>query len=289
MSAGSTARLVAVGDNCLDAYLTHGILTVGGNALNVAAQWRRNGWDARYFGAVGTDGEGDIVLAELAQVGLDPADVERRSGDTAVTLIRDDNGDRTFLLEAFGVGENYMPTPDRYAAAATADWVHLGTNANADLVRRLVSGGVAFSVDVSTAHFNLPLAGVPLVFASGPDDPDVPVEPVFETFRAAGAGRVVLTCGRRGAWLDDGGTLHHAPATPTEVVDTCGAGDSFIATFLTAFCCERRPADEALRMASVAAAETCTHRGGFPQAPRPIPDWLPRKYASVVALAHGDR
>ena len=48
-------NLVAVGDNCLDVYLTKDVMTVGGNALNVAAHWRKAGCAARYFGAVGQD------------------------------------------------------------------------------------------------------------------------------------------------------------------------------------------------------------------------------------------
>ncbi|WP_091582136.1 PfkB family carbohydrate kinase [Mesorhizobium qingshengii] len=280
-------KLVAVGDNCLDAYLTNGLLTVGGNALNVAAQWRRNGWNARYFGAVGEDPEGDVVLAELAGVGLSPSDVERRPGDTAVTLLRDESGDRKFLHESFGVGEDYMPPPERYAVIATADWVHVGTNANRDLVRRLVADHVPFSIDVSTAHLAQPLEGVPLLFASGPVNVDAPVEPLLSELRAAGARQVVVTCGRRGSYFDDGKGVLHAPATLVDVVDTCGAGDSFIATFLTAFHFEGLRAAEALHMASVAAAQTCTHLGGFPQKPRPIPEWLPAKYASIITDAQG--
>lgn len=287
MSRSTSPMLVAVGDNCLDAFLNKNLLTVGGNALNVAAQWRRNGWPARYFGAVGTDREGEVVLAEVAAAGLSPADVERRPGETAVTLIHDEGGERTFLHEAFGVGENYLPTPDRYDAIAAAAWVHLGTNANAALVRRLVTDGVRFSIDVSTSHLALPLGGVPLVFASGSDRASA--DAVLDALRSAGAHEVVLTCGRRGAFFYDGGAVLHAPATPIEVVDTCGAGDSFIATYLTASRCERLGPGEALRKAAAAAAETCTHLGGFPQRPRPIPDWLPAKYAAEIGRKQESR
>jgi fructoselysine 6-kinase len=283
----SMPKLVAVGDNCLDVYLTSSLLTVGGNALNVAAQWQRNGWPARYFGAVGEDAEGEMVLAELAAVGLSQSDVERRSGNTAVTLLREEFGERNFLLESLGVGENYMPALKHHATIAAADWVHLGTNSNKELVRLLVANKVPFSVDVSTAHLVLPLDGVPLVFASGPNTIDTPVEPLLAALRAAGARQVVLTCGRRGSYFDNGTSIVHAAATPIDVVDTCGAGDSFIATFLTGFRFEGLGIVEALRQASVAAAETCTHLGGFPQQPRPIPDWLSEKYASFISGAQG--
>lgn len=281
-TAKAASRLVAIGDNCLDVYLGRDLVMVGGNALNVAAQWRRAGWDARYFGAVGDDPEGDLLLAEIVAAGLDPMDVERRPGDTALTLLRDDAGERHFLLEALGVGEGYMPSPDRYAVAVGAGWVHLGTNANPELVRQLATDAAPFSIDLSDAPLALPLEGVPLVFASAPDPAKAPVGPLIEALRAAGAGQVVITSGRAGAWLGDGGALRHVEALPVEVVDTCGAGDSFIAAFLVASKIEGRDAGAALAEAARAAAFTCTHLGGFPQTPRPPPDGLRTKYAAAI-------
>ncbi|MDY0882066.1 PfkB family carbohydrate kinase [Dongia soli] len=285
MTRNASPKLVTVGDNCLDVYLTKDFMTVGGNALNVAVQWRRRGWPARYFGAVGNDPEGDIVLQEVTRFGLPAEDVERRPGGTAVTLLREEFGDRKFLLESFGVGENYMPAPKHYDEIAAADWVHLGTNANADLLRRLVEERIRFSIDVSTAHLALPLTGVPLVFASGPENEDEPVEPLLGALRKAGAQQAVLTCGRRGAFFHDGDAIRHVAATPVDVLDTCGAGDSFIASFVIALICEKRVATDALNRATAAAAQTCLHIGGFPQEPRPIPGWLLTKYADYIDRA----
>lgn len=279
--------LIAVGDNCLDVYLTKGHMAVGGNALNVAAQWRRKGLAARYLGVVGPDAEGAVILDALAEVGLDPADVERRPGNTAVTLIRDHHGDRRFLLEDLGIGDGWRPDAAHHAALQAARWVHLGTNADPGLLRWLLEAGVGFSIDVSTRHADLPLAGVPLVFASGPEDPDEPIEPVLAAFRARGARRTVVTCGSRGAFFDDGGAISRVAARKIAVRDTCGAGDSFIATFLAALIGEHRPGPEALQLATLAAAETCQHEGGFPQPLIPIPVWLLDKYADVIGAADG--
>lgn len=278
-------RMVAVGDNCLDVYLSKDHMAVGGNALNVSAQWSRQGHAARYFGVVGTDAEGDVILDGLERVGLDPRDVERREGSTAVTLLLERNGDRRFLLEDLGVGLGYRPDEKRYAGIHDADWVHLGTNTPASLVGQLVNEGVAFSVDVSTLHDALVLGSVPLVFASGPEDPDVPAEPVLSALRQRGARRVVMTCGRRGAFLNEGGHTIHVPAREIDVIDTCGAGDSFIAAFISASVVEGRSDEDALRIATAAAAHTCTHEGGFPQLLKPIPAWLLEKYADVIETA----
>lgn len=275
-------KLIAVGDNCLDAYLTRGFVTVGGNALNVAAQWRRRGLDARYFGALGPDAEADIMLGAIEEVGLDRTDVEIRPGASAVTLLTDDAGERRFLLESLGVGEDYFPSADRYETLRQADWVHLGTNSSVKLVRQLVEDGLPFSIDVSTRHFDLPLDRVPLVFASGPDDPAEPVEPLIARFRAAGASQVVVTCGKRGSFYDDGAGITAAGSVPVTIVDTCGAGDSFIASFITSRFFADLPGKAALDHAAERASETCTHLGGFPQPIRAIPGWLLAKYDDVI-------
>ena len=274
--------LIAVGDNCLDAYLTKGFVTVGGNALNVAVQWRRQGLNARYFGALGQDAEADIMLAAIEEAGLDGSDVEIRPGASAVTLLRDDAGERRFVLESLGVGEDYVPSAERYEALRQADWVHLGTNASEKLVRRLVADGMPFSIDVSTRHFDLSLEGVPLVFASGPDDPAEAVEPLIARFRAAGARQTVITCGKRGSFYDDGGRVIEAGSVPVGVVDTCGAGDSFIATFITSRFLADQPGRAALELAAERASETCTHLGGFPQPILAIPQWLLAKYDDAI-------
>jgi fructoselysine 6-kinase len=280
MNANPT--LIAVGDNCLDAYLTKGFVTVGGNALNVAVQWKRQGHNARYFGALGRDEEAEIMLAAIEQAGLERTDVEIAAGSSAVTLLADNAGERRFLLESLGVGANFSPKCEYYDELLEADWVHLGTNANERLVRKLVTDGVKFSVDLSTRHLDLPLDNVPLVFASGPDDLGEPVKPLIERFKQAGAQQVVITCGKRGSFYDNGSELFSAGSVPVSVVDTCGAGDSFIATFLISRFIEGQSEAASLHLSAIRASETCTHLGGFPQEIMPIPQWLLEKYDGVV-------
>ena len=166
-----TFNCVAVGDNCLDVYLTKDAMTVGGNALNVAVHWRRAGLDARYFGAVGRDGEGDIILEETAKAGLSAADIEmprrpyrrdpaaREARRPADSCSRISASAKTTCRPTRITGPSLPPTGCISAPTPIGPLVH-----------RLVADRVPFSVDVSTAHFALPLDDVPIVFASGPDD-----------------------------------------------------------------------------------------------------------------------
>jgi len=136
--------------------------------------------------------------------------------------------------------------------------------------------------EAQRAPYAFALEGVPLVFASGPDDPAEAVEPLIARFRAAGARQVVITCGKRGSFYDDGGSVTEAGSVPVDVVDTCGAGDSFIATFITSRFFQERSGRAALDLAAERASETCTHLGGFPQPVLAIPQWLLAKYDDVI-------
>jgi len=273
-------QLIAVGDNCLDVYLSKNEMSIGGNALNVAVQWHNLGCHSCYFGAVGQDEEGRLVLSAVEQAGLDATDVEIREGATALTLIAIQAGERRFLTESLGVGADYFPS--RYQDLLACDFVHLGTHANRQLVRRLVEDGQRFSIDLSNHPFDdLNLAGVELVFASGGEKPHA-IPSLLEKIRQQGGQKILITCGADGAYYHDGGQMLHMPAQPVDVVDTCGAGDAYLARFVLAAFFEEQTILAALAAATAYAGEICTHQGGFIQPIQPIPDWLYSKYTSLL-------
>ncbi len=79
---------------------------------------------------------------------------------------------------------------------------------------------------------------------------------------------VVLTAGAAGAyWAERGGAVFHAPAIPTQVIDSTGAGDAFIGAFAAAMA-QGRPEVEALRWGVVAGALACRRAGAVPSLPR---------------------
>ena len=71
--------------------------------------------------------------------------------------------------------------------------------------------------------------------------------------------------------VSDKGTADH-PGMPTRVVDTVGAGDSFMAAFVLGLLRRDEPQD-ILRKACGTAALTCSHAGAVPstfQKPTPF-------------------
>ena len=71
-----------------------------------------------------------------------------------------------------------------------------------------------------------------------------------------------MTRGQQGALLAGATHTWSTQATPTTVVDTLGAGDTFTARVLVGLLSGENP-DVFLSDAATAAADTCTQRGAF--------------------------
>ncbi|MBW9115562.1 fructoselysine 6-kinase [Rhizobium cauense] len=266
-------RFAAVGDNCIDRFQPPvGQSLVGGNAVNVAVQLARLGHDALYFGAVGDDADGERTKKALEANGVKTSHLQVRAGITAYTDIEQaPSGDRIIAYEDFGACAGYRPNDADFAVLKTMDHVHLGwIDDGGALRRRLVAEGVSLSQDVSVNadQQNLGVEGLTVAFASA-GARDMAAEQRLDDLLAAGAGCAVVTCGEEGALARYKMEKAETAIKPVTVIDTTGAGDSFIAGFLVAFIAGR-PLAACLENGRDQAAITCTHVGGFPQQPMPL-------------------
>ncbi|WP_292679950.1 PfkB family carbohydrate kinase [Microbacterium sp. SCN 69-37] len=259
----SNARVAVVGDNTVDRYLG-GPEYVGGNALNVAVQLRLQGVTATYFGAVGADADGREIAGALRRHGVGTTGLVTADGPTAVTEIRvTPAGDRVFVREDFGVTADYRPSDAELALIAGHDWAHIGMLPRAaEAVTRLraLAPGIRISQDcaVSSGY-----AGLDVAFCSTGEDVAA-ARRAADGALSAGAALAVVTRGAAGAFASDGRRSWRCAALPVDVVDTTGAGDSFIAGFIAARLA-RTPVRGALEAGARVAARTCGHLGGFPQ------------------------
>lgn len=128
-------------------------------------------------------------------------------------------------------------------------------------IRQLTARGRAFldtvgSIDVLLVNRAEANALVPaLVAAAGEGGPSLPFGPdedvpdlirrglsaggfeislprFFQHLLRIGVGSIVITDGRRGAFVGAGGKIVHCPALQTDVIGTAGAGDAFASTFV---------------------------------------------------------
>lgn len=255
--------MAVVGDNTIDRYLgLSNAEYIGGNALNVAAQLGLAGERVSYFGAVGTDPEGRAIKEILPRVGVEPSGLVVAPGDTAITEIRLTSDDRVFEREDFGVTADYFPDASARAELADADWIHIGMLPRATELRRLIrsinpDATISQDCAVSGGYGDLTVAFESVAEEHG-------AAPAAVAAIAAGASFAVVTRGALGAIAHDGKAWWVQEALPIRVVDTTGAGDSFIAGFIAA---RARGVDVPNSMAQGArwAAATCQHVAGFPQ------------------------
>lgn len=255
-------RVAAVGDNCLDIYLDHeGVSAAAGNAVNVAVGWAALGRSASYFGAVGDDPSGDVIRSAVAAAGVDVTGLRTvPGGQTGVTHIRlTPDGDRIFELEEFGVSGTYLPSDDELQSLRSFAAVHVGLLHDSAPLRAHLAGTetlVTQDCAITSGFDSLDVAFCSVADADAARQACI-------TALAEGARLCVVTRGEHGSIAHDGERWWVRDAVPVDVVDTTGAGDSFIAAFVSDFI-DHRNVGQALDRGSGAAAEMCAHLGAWP-------------------------
>jgi fructoselysine 6-kinase len=268
-----TFRFAAVGDNCIDRFRPPVSQSfVGGNAVNVAVQLARLGHESYYFGAVGRDADGLRTRRLLAENGVRLDHLQQRDGVTAYTDIEVlPSGERIIAFEDFGVCTGYKPDQADINVLKTMDHVHIGWMDDGGALRRtLAAAGVSLSQDISVNADpeNLGIDGLTVAFGSAGDNEQVGEE-MLQRLLQQGARIAVVTLGSKGSAASDGTVRASTGIRSVDVVDTTGAGDSFIAGFLAAHVAGA-PLLRSLEAGRDHAAQTCTHVGGFPQDPQPL-------------------
>ncbi|WP_368904706.1 PfkB family carbohydrate kinase [Taklimakanibacter lacteus] len=263
------ARIATVGDNCIDRYLPPiDRALVGGNAVNVAVNLARAGHETAYFGAVGDDPEGRRTREVLASQSVDVTSLRTIAGGrTSHTVIATGaDGDRHFVSEDFGVCRGYRPDERDMIRLMKMRHVHIGWLDDAGITKRaLVQAGVSVSQDLSVnaEPRNITPDALTIAFISS-DGSEAEARAFAERTLAGGAKLAVIMRGPLGSLATSGGEFFRGAALPVAVTDTTGAGDSFIAGFLSAHLAGR-PVAECLVEGHAAAAETCRIFGGFAQ------------------------
>ncbi len=258
-------RLLGVGDNVVDRYRDLGQMFPGGNALNVAVAARRGGADASYLGAIGTDRAGKAVLGALRAEGVGLERARIVDGSNAWADVNVVDGDRVFVESDEGISRFVLDDAD-LAYASTFDLVHTGDcsmieSQVADLAQR-APVSFDFSIHREPTYVDplLPHLTVACFSASEDDEPSV-LELLAQTV-ARGPKWALATRGMAPAILSDGGHIWRQPVISTRIVDTLGAGDSFIGRFLAGLFGGEEPV-AALEEAARAAAVNCGSYGAF--------------------------
>ena len=254
------------------------LVNLGGKGANQAVAARRLGGEVRLIGCVGDDADGRRIRESLAAAGIGVEGLRASSeAATGTALIMVDAQGRNQI--AVAPGANHRLTVEMIApyaeSIAWAEVVACQLETPLPVVRWAV--GEARRHGVTTVLNPAPVQPLDadllaLVDYLTPNEHEAarlagrPVDSLESAGEAAnrlladGAGVVLVTMGQQGVLACDGESVVHFPAFPVNAVDTTAAGDAFNGALAVGLAAGGT-LEQAIPLASAAAALTCTKRG----------------------------
>ena len=286
------AKLVNVGSLCIDLVypvpsivqagetLASGTRQVfpGGKGLNQSIAAARAGAQVNHFGAVGDDG--DMLLEQLQQEGVDTAGVQRLTGPSGQAIIQVDPQGQNAIVISGGSNRQLSSELINQAVAQLqpGDWVLLQNEVN-DVGQIMVQASetgahIAFNVAPPDERiFDYPIELLKLLVVNEPeamalaghDTPEAAFASLVVRYPQT---HVVLTRGKDGLMCYDADSRqqHEMGTFEVTAVDETAAGDAFVGYLLAALV-EGKPLLEAMPMASAAGALAVTAAGAAPSIP----------------------
>ena len=233
-------------------------MTTGGDALNVAVTLKKLGVDATLSCYIGNDVNGDFILERLTELGIDTQGVLRHSniGTAVCYILIEDDGQRHFLsysdihevISDRDVSDEQIEKADIVFYGSAMAHKNMDTGGAAALFKRARRLGKMTVADatlnddskggnywrnqlgsmLNETDFFLP-SYEEAVLLTG----ELELSNIREAFSRYGLKNLVVKLGERGCYLTDFKTESFVPAINVpDVVDTTGAGDSFVGGLL---------------------------------------------------------
>ena len=196
-------RVAAIGDNCIDVYERIGKKYPAGNVVDTGVNIRKLGIPVSVISTTGSDENGAWMVETLTREGLDLSHFKVGDGQTAITYMDMDGLDRVHGDYVEGVLENIVFDEEYIRFAAGHDLVHTALWGKADYG-----------------------------FYSYHRERDEFIESYLKDKVDRGMKAAVATFGDKGSLAYDGQKFYEGGIYPAKLVNTVGAGDSFIAGFL---------------------------------------------------------
>lgn len=280
-------RILGFGDNIIDRFLDRGLEYPGGNCVNVAVFARRLGAHAGYLGVFGDDDAGDFLRTAIEGEGVDLSRSVVREGESGVSNLRVEDGERVFLGWNGGGVTTRLPLrldAELLAYVSDFDLVHSSVYSGSEIeLPMLAHGKTLVSFDLSSEdHFRTaeylericPWSDLVLLSCSHLDAAET--RSLLTEAVARGATLALATRGTDGAIVTDGNVTVEAPAhlvaDPATIVDTMGCGDAFVTGFVisllgSGWSRRAQPSEDTLRAALVDGADAayaqCFVEGAF--------------------------
>lgn len=279
MMAKHDVKILGFGDNVVDQYEHIQTMYPGGNCVNLCAYATMFGVEkSAYMGYFGNDSNAEYVISVLKELQIETIKCKQLEGENGwarVTLV---DGDRTFLgCNEGGIRGETPYVLDRFDLEYIRqfDLVHTGnycfTEAELGKIKKAgVPVSFDFSDDSTEEYYRKVVPDIDYAFCSF-DGSDEEVRAHLTMIVGLGAKLATASRGAKGCILYDGKDFYEQPAAPLEkVVDTMGAGDSLITSFLIGYTDRKKKGTEhsqaireSLSDAADFAAKICGLEGAF--------------------------
>lgn len=229
-------------------------LHIGGCASNTAVIARKLGVDVSVIGKIGNDALGEFVLNALKKSGLDVSMVKIEDGITTsgTSVLVFPDGERSFL-HSIGANSRFSVHDMDFENLKNYDIVHiagifLAPGLEGEKLRILaektkkINKILSFDTAWDATGRWLPVIKDSLPYVdyfftsieeakmlSGKND----YREIADFFLKHGVKNVCLKMGPEGSFVTDGSVSRYYPALKVDVIDSTGAGDAYVAGFLT--------------------------------------------------------
>lgn len=232
-------------------------MSVGADALNEATVLAKLGKKVRLETIIGADRAGEYIRTHCAEHGIElPEDCVREGIDTGINVVLvTADGERHFLtnpkstLRRLTVEDIHMPFPESarifcFASIFVFPWI--GAEELRTIFSRAKSQGKIVCADMTKRKNNETVKDIACalkyvdylfpneeeaMLLTGADSAEL----AAAELKSAGAGTVVVKCGKRGCYvLSDSERMWMPAVEGARCIDTTGAGDSFAAGFIYA-------------------------------------------------------
>ena len=255
----------------------------GGSGTNVIVQLARLGAKCGYSGAVGDDGLGQEVISSLEQENVNAENMVMKKGSITLhtDIVIDRNGSKFIMLnmgDAFGSLDAKEAALDQICKSKVFYTDLLPKNAALTALKEAKKAGVTTVFNLQVGLGTMEGLGVSKeeileslayvdIFApcreglyaiTGTED----LDKCRDYLRKYCSGLLLFTLGDQGsaAYLGNEAKLT-VPIKKVNTVDTTGAGDSYMGSFIYSYCLQGKELEDSMRFASVCAAHTCTGFG----------------------------
>lgn len=239
---------------------------LGGAPLNVALRLHSFGAKTTMISAIGNDALGAETLEELKATGLDISHIQKNkypTGQVAVSL--NSQGSATYDIKEDAAWDHIEATPEAIEEIKKADAFVFGSLAlredyNQEQFEALVSEAkyTVFDLNLRHPHYDIDIVGslmeiadciklndeeLELIVILLGIEGDSLEEELKAIAKATETDTICVTLGSDGAMLFHKGNIYTQVGFPTKVVDTVGAGDSFLAGLIFGLLSEQSPED----------------------------------------------